>query len=72
MIIRKRENINNKYYMHTYSDSNLCIRKIGTNEVYEDAYDLMSSKYEYEETSLEIIKNDIESDLNGINSLMMP
>ena len=64
MIIRKRENINNKYYMHTYSDSNLCIRKIGTNEVYEDAYDLMSSKYEYEETDIRIGIEDIEDGAN--------
>lgn len=64
MIIKKRVNINNKYYMHTYSDSNLYIRKIGTNEVYEDAYDLMSSKYEYEETDTRIEIEDIEDGAN--------
>lgn len=41
----------------TYSDANLVIHKIGTNEFYTEAIDVEESTFEYEETS-EII--DIE------------
>lgn len=34
----------------TYSDANLYIRKIGTDEVYSEAIDVESAPYEYEET----------------------
>ena len=37
-------------FKKTYSDENFLIRKIGTNEIYSEAYDLLSSNYEYEET----------------------
>jgi hypothetical protein len=35
----------------TYSDANLYIRKVGTNEVYSDAVDVSNASYTYEETS---------------------
>ena len=54
MIVSKRANLNRKYYRHTYSDSNLYIRKVGTDEIYEDVYDALNSDYEYEETDREI------------------
>ena len=60
MIVSKRVNLNRKYYRYTYSDSNLYIRKVGTDEIYENVYDLPSSDYEYEETDREI--EDIEDD----------
>jgi len=45
-------------FIHTYSDSNLMIQKVGTDEVYSDAYDIL--EFEYIETdiiiSTEIIK----------------
>lgn len=34
----------------TYSDSNYMIQKVGTDEVYEEAIDVETSNYEYEET----------------------
>ena len=34
----------------TYSDLNLKIRKIGTDEVYDEAIDVENAPYEYEET----------------------
>jgi hypothetical protein len=34
----------------TYSDANLYIRKVGTEEVYSEAIDVAEAKYTYEET----------------------
>lgn len=39
-----------EHFKKTYSDENFLIRKIGTDEIYSDAYDLLTSNYEYEET----------------------
>lgn len=38
----------------TYSDKNLYIRKVGTDEVYSEAIDVENSGYTYEETDKEI------------------
>ena len=35
----------------TYSDENYKIKKVGTDEVYDEAVDVENSKYEYEETT---------------------
>lgn len=35
----------------TYSDANLKIKKLGTNEVYDEAIDVESSPYTYVETT---------------------
>ena len=35
----------------TYSDSNLYIQKVGTDEIYAEAVDVESSNFEYVETS---------------------
>ena len=34
----------------TYSDANLKIQKVGTNEVYDEAIDVEGAPYEYTET----------------------
>ena len=52
MIIK--EQING--FTHTYSDSNKMIRKIGTEEIYCDAMDVL--EFEYEETDIEIEDNE--------------
>lgn len=39
----------------TYSTDNLYIKKIGTNEIYDEAIDVENAPYEYEETN-EIIE----------------
>ena len=39
----------------TYSDENKFIRKVGTNEFYEDAVDEEDTDFEYVETNEEII-----------------
>lgn len=41
-------------FIHTYSDSNFMIKKIGTDELYLEAYDVIN--FEYEETDIEIVK----------------
>lgn len=44
----------------TYSDSGLKIRKIGTDEVYDEAIDVEDAPYEYEETNEPIEVEQIE------------
>jgi hypothetical protein len=44
-------------FIHTYSDSNLMIKKVGTEEVYSEAYDIL--EFEYEETDIEIIETEL-------------
>lgn len=45
----------------TYSDQNLMIRKVGTEEVYSEAIDIESATFVYEETDIpiEIPENEI-------------
>lgn len=38
----------------TYSDQNLYIKKIGTNEVYDEAIDVETAPFVYEETNEKI------------------
>ena len=38
----------------TYSDEQYMIRKIGTDEVYDEAIDVENAPYEYEETDVKI------------------
>ena len=40
---------------HTYSDANLMIRKVGTEEVYSEAIDVENAPYTYEETDTPIV-----------------
>ena len=41
-----------------YSTENLYIRKIGTDEIYDEVVDVENAPYEYEETDQEIINED--------------
>ncbi len=41
--------INGKQYKR-YADDNYKIRKVGTDEIYDEAIDLMTATYEYELT----------------------
>lgn len=54
---RTREDGINLY--RTYSDKKYKIRKIGTNEIYDEAIDIEGSDYRYEETD-EKIEDDEE------------
>ena len=38
----------------TYSDANLKIQKVGTDEVYDEAIDVQNAPYEYVETDIAI------------------
>lgn len=49
----KEEILDNKFIRH-YSDSNKYIRKVGADEEYCEAIDLISNNYQYEETEKEI------------------
>lgn len=49
---KKREDGINLY--KTYSDENYMIRKIGTDEIYEEAIDIEGANFEYEETDEKI------------------
>ena len=52
MIIKENVKINNRYFIHTYSDERFYIKKVGTEEIYEEAYDVI--EYEYIETEEKI------------------
>ena len=39
-------------FIHTFSDQNKMIRKVGTDEIYCDAMDVLD--FDYEETDIEI------------------
>ena len=59
----KERNDGVKLY-RTYSDENYMIRKVGTEEIYEEAIDVESASYEYEETN-ELIEGASETDLKA-------
>lgn len=57
------ENIDERLVKH-YSDKGLMIKKDGTNEVYEEAVDLISKGYTYSETDYKIDEPDqMEEDM---------
>lgn len=58
MIVIETIKINDKEYKKTYSDSGYLIRKIGTDEIYDEAIDLINSDDEYEETTMLINEED--------------
>ena len=44
MIIIEEQDINGKLFIRTYSDEGKVIRKIGTDELYDEAYDPIEFK----------------------------
>lgn len=58
----KTENItiNGKEFKKTYSDEGYYIQKKGTEQVYSEAIDIPSVKYEYEETDKKIEQQEEE------------
>ena len=50
--------INGRQFKKTVSDTYL-IRKVGTDEVYSEAYDLPEKDYDYEETEELLPKDDL-------------
>ena len=49
MVITEKAEIGDMHFRKTYSDQHLIIKKIGTDELYEEAYDVLDSSYSYEE-----------------------
>lgn len=61
MIVKENVKINNRDFIHTYSDEQFYIKKVGTEEIYEEAYDVI--EYEYIETEEKIPEDeDVEPD----------
>ena len=58
MITIENVTINGRQFKKTVSDTYL-IRKIGTDEIYSEAYDLPEKDYKYEETDELLPKNDL-------------
>ena len=56
MIVREKVTLNGKEFTHTYSDGGYYIKKLGTEEIYSEAYDILS--YVYIETDKLIPKKE--------------
>lgn len=54
MIIQEIVTINDKQFKHTFSDANYYIQKEGTEEVYAEAFDVLTSTFTYVETDKQI------------------
>lgn len=50
MVIKEIVTINGKDFQKHYSDNNKTIRKVGTDEEYTEAIDLLDKTWQYEET----------------------
>ena len=59
MIVTENVTIGNKQFKKTVSDTYL-IRKVDTDEIYSEAYDLPEKNYEYEETNELLPKDKLE------------
>lgn len=59
---RTREDGVNLY--RTYSDADMKIRKVGTDEVYDEAIDIEGAPYTYEETDIpiEVVEEETEEE----------
>lgn len=60
--------LNDKTFIKTYSDEEVYIRKVDTDEIYSEAFDLPTTNYTYEETEEKIVKetNPEQNKLFGI------
>ena len=64
MIIKETVPINGREFTRTYSDT-YKIRKIGTDEIYTDAMDVLD--YQYEETDMPLEMPEVECEMDGQN-----
>lgn len=53
MIKQEKVKIENKELLHTYSDNNKYILQVETNNIYDEAYDVIPCKYTYTEIEQE-------------------
>ena len=58
MIVQETVTINNKQFKHTFSDVNYYIQKEGTEEIYTEAFDVITSEFTYVETDKQIPHED--------------
>ena len=59
MITIENVTINGRQFKKTVSDTYL-IRKVGTDEIYSEAYGLIKKDYEYEETNELLPKDELK------------
>lgn len=59
MIVKEIIELNGKQFQKHYSDKGLIIRKVGTQEEYSEAIDLVDKTWKYEETDELIEKEEI-------------
>lgn len=52
MIVTETVEVNGSTFIHNYSDQNLMICKVDTEEIYCDAYDLPDLNFVYKETNV--------------------
>ena len=54
--------INGERFTKTYSDKGFKIRKVGTDEIYDEAIDIDGAGFEYEETNIviDVDKKEVE------------
>ena len=64
MIKVENVTINDREFKRTFSDTGHMIRKVGTQEVYAEAVDILSATWQYEETD-EMIEKENEAPSNG-------
>lgn len=65
MIQRETIIINNKKFKRTYSDEGYYIQKVGTDEIYSEAVDILTADYEYVETDKKIEDNSENTEENN-------
>ena len=58
MIVQEIVTINDKQFKHTFSDANYYIQKEGTEEIYTEAFDTLTSTFSYIETDKQIPHED--------------
>ena len=60
MVVREIVEIEGRSFIHHFSDEGFFIRKVGTDEIYEDALDVI--EYDYEETDIPIVPPEQEDE----------
>ena len=55
MIKQEKVRIGEREFLHTYSDKKFYILQVETNNIYDEAYDIIPCKYTYTETEEEIV-----------------
>lgn len=65
MIVTETIKLNNRNFKKTYSDENFYIQKVGTDEIYSEAVDILTANYEYVETDKKIEDNSENTEENN-------